>query len=100
MNKHQPKLNFVKAQSKDTSRHGNIKSLSTAVITYLPASNCFYSIFAPMPVAELTPAMSLYPPNGYNLPGLVPGLAPLFVKRNSLQRVRLFRKPPKCIDCL
>ena len=41
INKHQPKLEFVKAL-------GNIKSLST-VITYLPASNCFYSIFAPMP---------------------------------------------------
>ena len=41
VNKHQPKLEFV-------NTHGNITSLTT-VITYLPATNCFYSIFAPMP---------------------------------------------------
>ena len=51
VNKHQPKLEFVKAQSLDTSQPGDIKSIST-VITYLPASNCFYSIFAPMPVGS------------------------------------------------
>ena len=51
VNKHQPKLEFVKAQLLDTSQPGDIMSIST-VITYLPASNCFYSIFAPMPVAD------------------------------------------------
>jgi hypothetical protein len=46
VNKHKPKLEFVSARSKDT-RHGSTKTHT--VITYLPASNCFYSIFAPLP---------------------------------------------------
>jgi hypothetical protein len=43
VNKHQPKMEFVRAEVKKLKR-----PLST-VITYLPASNCFYTIFAPMP---------------------------------------------------
>ena len=53
VNKHQPQLEFVKVRSKD-NRHGSIQSLTT-IITYLPASNCFYTAFAPMP----------YPGTGY-----------------------------------
>jgi hypothetical protein len=50
VNKHQPKLEFVKSHSKGTIGNGHNKPMTT-VIAYLPASNCFYSIFAPMPVA-------------------------------------------------
>jgi hypothetical protein len=41
VNKHQPKLEYVKVHSKDTNRQGKSKPSMSTVLTYLPASNCF-----------------------------------------------------------